>query len=283
MATNALDAYRGFSYEVAEILAPSWESRRTDIERVSAPAREWMLEALDPQPADTVLELAAGTGETGFEAARLVGEKGRVIVSDFSPGMLDGARRRGTELGVANVDYRVLDAEKIELEDDWVDGVLCRFGYMLMADPAAALAETRRVLRQGGRVSLAVWAAPERNPFFPMVGMALVQRGHISPPEPPPAPGIFAMANPQRTTGLLRDAGFSDVRTEEVSVHFVIPDADEYVRLVADTAGPLAMAVRGLSETERDVLRNDLERSLAPFASEGGHRLPAAVLCAVAA
>jgi ubiquinone/menaquinone biosynthesis C-methylase UbiE len=76
------------------------------------------------------------------------------------------SRRRGAELGVNNVEYRVMDAERIELDADSVDGVLCRFGYMLMADPAAALRKTRRVLRRGGRLTLAVWGAPERNPFL---------------------------------------------------------------------------------------------------------------------
>jgi SAM-dependent methyltransferase len=283
MASNALDAYRGFSYEVAEILAPSWERRRADIERISAPAREWMLRELAPRPGDTVLELAAGVGDTGFEAAGLVGDEGRAILSDFSPAMLDAARRRGQELGVANVDYRVLDAERIELEDDSVDGVLCRFGYMLMADPVAALAETRRVLRKGGRLVLAVWGAPESNPFFGLVGATLLQRGHISPPEPPPAPGIFAMASAERTTAMLKEAGFGEARTEEVPVLFVLPDADEYLSVVADAAGPLAMALRALPDAERDSIKSELQESLAPFAAEGGYRLPGAALCAVAA
>ena len=73
--------------------------------------------------------------------------------------MVEAARRRGTELGLENVEYLVMDAERIELDADSVDGVLCRFGYMLMADQAAALAETRRVLRAGGRLALAVWGA----------------------------------------------------------------------------------------------------------------------------
>ena len=87
-----------------------------------------------------------------------------MISSDFSPAMVEVARRRGAKLRLRNVEYRVIDGERIELGDDSVDGVLCQSGYMLLADPAAALAETRRVLRSGGRLALSVWGAPERNP-----------------------------------------------------------------------------------------------------------------------
>ena len=126
-----------------------------EVEAVMTPVRDWMLRELSPRAGDTVLELAAGVGDTGFDTAMVVGEQGRVICSDFSA-MLDAARRRGAERGLENVDYRVIDAEQIQLETDSVDGVLCRLGYMLMADRAQALAETRRV-RPGGRLALAVW------------------------------------------------------------------------------------------------------------------------------
>jgi ubiquinone/menaquinone biosynthesis C-methylase UbiE len=66
--------------------------------------------------------------------------------------MVEVARRRGTELGLGNVDYRVIDAERIELDSGSVDGVFCQSTYMLAAGPAAALAETRRVLRPRGRL-----------------------------------------------------------------------------------------------------------------------------------
>jgi ubiquinone/menaquinone biosynthesis C-methylase UbiE len=174
MATDAIDARDGSIYEIAEELAPSWERRRPDIEDVSTPVKEWMLRALGPRSGDTVLELAAGCGDTGFEAAATIGEGGRLITTDFSPAMLDAARRRGAELRVENVEYRLMDAQRIGLATDSVDGVLCRFWYMLMHDPAAALAETRRVLRPGGRLTLAVWGAPERNPFFGIAAVSLM-------------------------------------------------------------------------------------------------------------
>jgi SAM-dependent methyltransferase len=282
MVPDTLDAFRGASYEIAEAIAPTWERRRADVEKVATPVRAWMLRELRPEQGDTVLELAAGVGETGFEAAAIVGERGRLITSDFSPAMLEAARRRGTELAVANVDYRLIDAEQIELDDDSVDGVLCRFGYMLMAEPGAALAETRRVLRPGGRLALAVWGAPERNPFFMIIAVSLIQRGHIDPPEPPPAPGIFSMASAERTEELLHGAGFADVRTEEVLGRFVLPDVDEYLNVIADTAGPIALALRGLTDSDRAAVRADVEDSLRRFAADSGYELPCVALCAVA-
>jgi SAM-dependent methyltransferase len=282
MSTHTLNPEREAVLAIAEAIAPTWERRRADIEEVATPVREWMLRELRPKEGDTVLELAAGVGDTGFEAAEIIGDSGLLITSDLSPAMLDAARRRGAELGLANVDYRILDAERIELDTDSVDGVLCRFGYMLLPDPAVAFAETRRVLRSGGRVALAVWGSLEQNPFFAIIGISLVQRGHIPPPEAPPAPGPFSMASAERLEGLLHGAGFAEVRTEEVPGRFVAPDVDEYLSLIADTAGPIALALRGLAEPDRAALKADVERSLRPFAAERGYELPCVALCAAA-
>jgi ubiquinone/menaquinone biosynthesis C-methylase UbiE len=98
--------------------------------------------------------------------------------------MAEIARRRGAELGLTNVEHRILDAERIELPDDSVDGVLCRWGYMLMPDPAAALAETRRVLRSGGRLACSVWSSADRNPWISVAARIVVAHGHMPPPEP---------------------------------------------------------------------------------------------------
>jgi ubiquinone/menaquinone biosynthesis C-methylase UbiE len=267
--------------DIAEAIAPGWERRRPFVEDVTAPVRAWLIRELRPRPGGTVLELAAGAGDTGFEAAAALGERGRLITSDFSPAMLGIARRRGAELRVANVEYREIDAERIDLETDSVDGVLCRFGYMLMDDPAAALAETRRVLRPGGRLALAVWGAPEHNPFFTAIGAALAQAGHA--PHPDPAePNPFSMASPDRTRDLAEAAGFGDVRTEEVAVRFRFGDIDEYVEIAADTAGPMALVLRGLSREQRAALAAGLEAAHAPYANDDGYAVPGVALCAVA-
>jgi ubiquinone/menaquinone biosynthesis C-methylase UbiE len=275
------EAYRRTSHEIWQAMAPGWERWRAQLAAALTPVRKWLVRELGPRPGEMVLELGAGAGDTGFEAAAILGEHGRLISSDFSPAMVEVARRRGAELGLGNVDYRVIDAERIELGADSVDGVLCQSGYMLMADPAAALAETRRVLRPGGRLALAVWGAPERNPWASIGGRILVERGHLPPPEPA-APGVFGMASEERVLTLLEGAGFTDARTEDVPVRFAYRDLDDYERWVMEVAGPFAMVVRGLPEEERGVLRAQLAEAFVPFEAEGGYEMPGVALTAVA-
>ncbi len=282
MSSSAIEDVRAAHYEIAQAIAPTWERRRAEIEEVSAPVREWLVRELAPQRGDTVLELAAGVGDTGCDAAALIGAGGRLISSDFSPAMVDAARRRGRERGVENAEYQVIDAERIALEADCVDGVICRFAYMLVADPAGALAEARRVLRLGGRLVLAVWGAPEENPYFTTVVAGLMRCGHRPPLDPPPAPGIFALASPELLTDLLRGAGFAEIRTMGVPVRFVLPDIETYVNVVADTAGPLGLFIQALPEGDRATLITHLEPELRRFSTEEGYAVPGLALCAMA-
>jgi ubiquinone/menaquinone biosynthesis C-methylase UbiE len=273
--------YRQASHETWEAVAPGWERWRAQLEEDAAPLRHWMVEALAPTEGDTILELSAGAGDTGFDVAPLLGSNGTLISSDFSPEMVEVARRRGTELGLDNVDYRVIDAEHIDLEDDSVDGVLCRWGYMLMADPAAALGETRRVLRPGGRLVLSVFSAPEQNPWASVVGRILVARGKMEPPAPG-TPGVFSMASEQRTRELLADAGFEHVELSELPLRYFHHDVADYMRWATTTGGALALVLRTVSEEERQEVEREVEEAFAPFASERGYEVPALTLNAVA-
>ena len=275
------EEYRHTSFETWEAMAPGWERWRAELQDALTPVRDWLITHLAPQPGDTVLELAAGPGDTGFAAAALVGEGGCLISTDFSPEMVEVARRRGAELGLENVDYRAMDAERIDLDVDAVDGVLCQSAYMLMADPVAALSETRRVLRPGGRLALSVWGAPDQNPWASVGGRILVERGLVEPPEPG-APGPFSMASEERTRGLLEDAGFTDVRTDEVAMRFAFRDVDEYERWVTDLSGSFATVLLGLSESEREAVRAELTAAFASYATDEGYELGGVALTALA-
>jgi SAM-dependent methyltransferase len=246
-----LDEYREGSLDSWDRFAANWERERDFLKSRTGGLGERLVERLDPQSGDTVLELAAGPGDTGLAAAERIGDDGKLISTDFAPAMVDVARRSGEAAGVGNVEYRVLDAERMDLEDSSVDRVLCRFGYMLMADPAAALSETRRVLREGGKLSFAVWATPERNQWAFIPGLTLVELGHLPPPEPG-APGIFAMGDPDRIRELVTGAGFGEPDIEEVPIRWGYTDPAEHWEKTLALAAPIADAYNAVDEAEQE-------------------------------
>jgi SAM-dependent methyltransferase len=223
---------------------------------------------------ETVLELAAAAGDTGFLAAPMLEPGGRLISSDFVPEMVESARRRAAELGVGNAEFRVLDAQRLELEDASVDGVLCRWGYMLMPDPAAALAETRRVLRPGGRVAFALWGAPDENPWGSVPARVLLARGLLAPPEPD-APGPFRLHDQERLRGLVAGAGLELASLENLEVMWLYASAEEQWEATLDLSYSLGSALAPLEPGEKATVRAEIAAALAPYADgDGGLAIP---------
>jgi SAM-dependent methyltransferase len=260
------------SYEAWETMASGWERARERMERSARPVREWLVRELDPSSTDTVLELAAGVGETGFDIARRLGD-GRLISSDRSPAMVEAGRRRTSDLGLDNVEHRVLDAENLDLPDASVDGVVCRWGYMLMVDPPRALAETQRVLRPGGRLVFSAWREPERNPWVATAGRMFLARGHVPPPEPG-APGMFTMASDERIRELLAGAGFTPRKIEDIPVRFVYDRLHDYIAAARETGGIFSRVWDAVSEGEQQAMAAELAEAFAPYETDGRYVLP---------
>jgi SAM-dependent methyltransferase len=275
------DEQRRTRLETWAAMAAGWERARAERERLAAPVTEWLVRELAPEPGAVVLELAAGQGDVGFAVAPRLGESGRLISSDFSAAMLEIARRRAAELGLTNVEFRELDAEDLELEPESVDGVLCRWGYMLMPNPAAALAETRRVLRPGGRLAFAVWASAERNPWVSTAVRILVAHGHMPQPEPG-EPGMFVLADETKLRALLADAGFATARIEHVAVHSEYAGVDEYIRRSSEMGGMFSRAWQEAPEGGREAMTEEFREAFEPFAVDGGYELPGLAVCVLA-
>jgi ubiquinone/menaquinone biosynthesis C-methylase UbiE len=273
--------FKRSSHAVWEAMAPGWDDRHAYFETTARPVAERMLERLAPAGGETILELAAGTGVVGLAAAALVGSGGRVIVSDFSQAMVDAAERHAIALGLGNVDCRVLDAERLELSDEAVDGVLCRWGYMLMADPPAAFAETRRVLRRGGRLSCAVFAGPEQNPWATVPSQVLQERGHMPQPGTG-APGILALGDPGRLRRLFAGADFSHPTIDEVAFTWHFRDVDDYWEFLTGAAGAIASVINRLDADERRHVCEQIADRAATYTGAEGIHLPAVSLVASA-
>lgn len=267
------DEFRKASKDVWNKMALGWDSNREYMWETSKPVGEWLVRKLAPMDGQTLLELAAGVGDTGFIAARLTGTEGRLISSDFSPSMVEGARRRANELDITNAEFQVMDAENMDLDTDSVDGVLCRWGYMLMSDPATAFKETRRVLKPEGRLCFSVFAGPEQNPWAALPARTLIEGGFMKPPVPG-SPGILALGDKERLQRLLTDAGFSGHAIEEVPITWRHRNFDGYWQFLTEVAGAIATLIEALTPLEQTAARDAMQAAVSEYQTGSEIALP---------
>jgi SAM-dependent methyltransferase len=266
------DHLRATSREGWEEAAPAWG-------RVADRIRDWgvglsaaMVDALALQPGQRVLELAAGPGDTGFMAAELVAPGGVLICSDGAEAMLDVARERAAEQGIANVEFRQLELEWIDLPTADVDAVLCRWGIMLVVDSEAAAHEIRRVLKPGGRAALAVWDEPGRNPWTTVASQAMLELGFAEPPDPG-EPGMFKLAPDGALRELLESAGLLDVTVTPVAMERRFDDVDQYIAETLQMSSRFRSAYRELDFERQQELRRRVAADARPFAAADGSLL----------
>jgi len=272
-----------------ERLLDSWQDssqgwgRQADALRVAAmPVSIWMLDHAELRAGLDVLELAAGPGDTGFMAAQQIAPGGTLICSDAVAGMIEVARERALEQSVENIEFKQLQLEWIDLETATVDVVLIKWAVMLLLDPAAALRECRRVVRPGGRLSLAVWDSADANPWATIPQTALMELGHVEPPAPG-APGMFALAQAGRMQELLEDAGFFDVLVEQIRFTRSYGSVTAWMGESVDLSRSFREAWMGLNDEERRTLRARITELAAPYMdTQGGLVLPAVSLGAAA-
>lgn len=273
----APDALRQMAFAAWAGAAPEWERRADDVDEAEAPVTALLVRRLAPGPGDRVLELACGPGGLGLAVAPLVGPEGEVVCSDLVPEMAAAAAARATARGLRQVTTAVLDLEAIDVPDAGFDGVVCREGLMLAADPARAVRETARVLRPGGRVALAVWGPRDRNPWLGWVLDAAGEQLGTEVP-PPGVPGPFSLADRELLGSLLRDAGLADVVVEDCEVRSRHVDAAAWFERTTTLAGPLGQLVAGLPEASRAAMVERL-RQLADGHRDGdGMDLPGLAL-----
>jgi SAM-dependent methyltransferase len=264
-----MDDYRAASHQAWSSVAPAWGELADRIDRQLQPAADWIIEAVSPRPGDRVLELAGGPGTLSILIAARVSPDGTVLHSDFSEEMVKVAWQRFESEGVGGIESRVMDAEQIGLPDASMDVVLCRMGYMLMADPVAALRESARVLSAGGRLALAVWTDAPANPWVSLAMQAVAAELN-APPPPPDAPGLWSLGDRQRVEGLLQDAGLGEVRIEILDGSAEYESTAEWVEATKRLAGPVRALFANLEQPVRDAIERRMLEAAKPYEQSDG-------------
>jgi SAM-dependent methyltransferase len=190
-----------------------WVTEAERFDSMLAPFGRRLLTAAVLKPGEQVLDVGCGNGAVSLEAARAVGRGGRVTGVDLSALMLGVARRRAQEQRL-DVHFVQGDAQTASF-DQAFDVIVSRFGVMFFDDPEIAFANLATAARPGGRLCFVCWQEMFANEWIAVPAMAIA--AHVGIPElpDPGAPGPFALADAQRTRGLLESAGWSEVTVEE--------------------------------------------------------------------
>lgn len=253
----------------------TWDATATDYEAFAEPfTRQYAQAALNlaggVRPGERVLDVAAGTGALTLLAARA---GGRVLATDFSPGMVARihARLSAEGLAASGCEARVLDGQALDLPDASFDAAFSIFGVMLFPDWARGLSELARVVRPEGRGVIAVWSSPEgagpTPAFLDAYRRVFPERGL-----PPLPAGMLRLQNADALREEMDRAGFKNVAVHTITGAWEAPSAD----WVADNADRLfrwSALHAALREVERASLRDALRERLRELGGKGELRI----------
>ncbi|HWI20735.1 MAG TPA: class I SAM-dependent methyltransferase [Vicinamibacterales bacterium] len=230
------------------------------------PAQDLMLKMAELKPGERVLDVACGTGLVTLRAAEAVGPGGFVAASDISEDMVQAVADAAAARGIAG-DFRRMDAETLEFPDDEFDAVLCGLGLMYVAVPPNALREMRRVLKPGRRAAAVVWGARKNcgwAEIFPIVEARTASDV---------CPMFFSLGTGSTLADSFRDAGFSEVREERISVPIVFPTAEAAIG-AAFVGGPVALAYARFDDPVRESAHAEYLASIEPYRRDRSYHVP---------
>lgn len=186
-----------------------WLAQLDRFESMVAPVGLALLARAAYAAGEKVVDIGCGGGWTTRRIASAVGGAGFALGLDISADLVAAAADRARHAGLARIRFVQGDAATSMPAEAPFDRLFSRFGTMFFPAPYAAFANMRRMLRDGGRLDIAVWAPVAENPWTANV-MAVIGR-HIELPAPQPrAPGPFALGERDYVTDLLQSAGFSE-------------------------------------------------------------------------
>lgn len=257
-------------------VAAAWDAHREHAESTTGAVTVAVLDALALEPGQHVLELGAGTGDFATEIAKRVTPGGRVLASDVAAGMVALLARAAADID--NLDVAQLDAVQTGRGDGEYDAVVFRMGLMFVSEPERALRECRRVLRDGGRLAVAVWAGPEHNPWISSIGMAAMVHAVVAGGPPTGPGGLFSLADPALLSRAAEAAGFTHVEVRPVATTASFASADEHFSTVSALAGPLAAALASASPEQLARVRRTAAELVQPHHTADGLVLPGRAL-----
>lgn len=220
------------TYQLKGNAAAIYEEQK--VKAIFGPLAAATLDAVSISSADTILDVACGTGIMARCVRERLGPSVRVSGADLNEGMIDTARAL-TSGDPGGFDWKVADATNMPFADASFSVVFCQQGIQFFPDEGAAVTEMRRVLMKDGRLYLSVWTGA--NDFF--LAMAQALSNHVSPEIGQQSLAPFAYGGSERLPEILEKAHFGNVsvRTLSVDRRIQVPKTDIPKEIMANPVG----------------------------------------------
>jgi ubiquinone/menaquinone biosynthesis C-methylase UbiE len=273
MSAKSLDHNKAGVNWASDEIVEEWSRNQARRDAVMGPATEMMLDLADLRTGYRVLDVAAGTGGQTLLAARRVGPTGYILATDSSSRMLHVAADTAQKSGLTNVETRVMDAEKLELDPDSFDAVICRTALMLFSNPPKALRGMRRAMKPGAKVSALVFSTVEKNPYQG-IPLAIVRRSRdtILPQ--------FSLSEPGVLEEAFRGGGFLDISVHPVSFRRHFSSVAEAIQNLRGAIF-IRKTMANLGNAEREQAWVEIEQELGKRQRPDGIDLPGEMLIGV--
>jgi SAM-dependent methyltransferase len=258
------------------VVGPGWVAGQAAIDAHLAPFLTLAIERAEPRPGERVLDVGCGCGATSLALAERVGERGRVVGVDISAPMLARAQERARSAGLGPIEFLNADAQTAEIGDGF-DLVFSRFGVMFFSDFPGAFRNLRESLAPGGRICFVCWRAFERNGWMGVPMAAAARHIPVADPVAPGNPGPYGLADGDRLSAWLCEAGFESPELESLDIGLPVRGGVG-IEAAADfmtSMGPVAGALREAGESWREPVRQAVLEGMRPFEKPEGVVLPA--------
>ena len=253
-------------------------SHKDAVRAANAPLSRRLIDRAAPTAGEYALDVGCGFGDLTMELVRRVGPSGFAVGIDLSSAMLEEARRSARAASVKNIRFVNADVQIHAFGKLVFDLMVSQFGVMFFADPIAAFANIRGLLRPDARIVFVCWQSREHNQCV-SVPLSTIARLVELPPFPSPrTPGRFALANPDLIGKILESAGFAGIEIEDAREKLLVGGGlglDDAVKWFLDVE--FRPTVAQVPQELRSQIEDGMRDAIRPYLSRDGVLMEAAV------
>jgi ubiquinone/menaquinone biosynthesis C-methylase UbiE len=250
-------------------VAPRYHKRWASVNQGPFQSTSKLIESLNIKKANTVLDLACGTGVVTKKIQNRIGISGYVVGIDTSITAIKIAKKWNKNK--VNVNFVNVDAEKFSFSKRF-DVITCQYALFFFPNAQKALKNMRNSLKKSGKIGISVHGKKENVPFFSSILDSVTQ--FIPDYIPPNSPDLDRFGTKSSLSNEIKKAGFSNIIVKEFIFHFSPGKFEDYWKnYIKYIAKPLKEKLNALEYSKRKELKQLVKEKTIQYTKKNGEIL----------